>query len=50
MVGIMNKTRRRNIRGMVVYMCIAMLFGGQLAGLTGSWASLSISEPICGAA
>lgn len=24
----MNKTRRRNIFGMVVYMCIAMLFGG----------------------
>lgn len=24
----MNKTRRRNILGMVVYMCIAMLFGG----------------------
>lgn len=24
----MNKTRRRNIIGMVVYMCIAMLFGG----------------------
>jgi len=28
MAGIMNRTRRRNIRGMVVYMCIAMLFGG----------------------
>ena len=24
----MNKTRGRNIMGMVVYMCIAMLFGG----------------------
>lgn len=28
MFGIMNKTRRRNILGTVVYMCIAMLFGG----------------------
>ena len=27
-VGIMNKIRYRDIIGMVVYMCIAMLFGG----------------------
>ena len=27
----MNKTRRRNILGMVVYMSIAMLFGGGIA-------------------
>lgn len=27
----MNKTTKRNILGMVVYMCIAMLFGGGIA-------------------
>lgn len=29
----MNETRRRNIMGMVVYMCIAILFGGLAEGL-----------------
>lgn len=46
-VGIMNKTRHRNIIGMVVYMCIAMLFGRLRSAVRGNGRHGLVGRAIC---